>query len=70
MINYICVSHIPEGGTGVCTQVKSLSDIHSDLAGVTKWVELGEQLGVDEAIMAQIQDSQGDDQQKTLSVLR
>ena len=54
----------------MCTQVKSLSDIHNDMASVTKWVELGQQLGVDKAIMAQIQESPGNDQQKTLSVLR
>ena len=68
-----CVFLFPDVSTGVdrmCTQVKSLSDIHSALANVTKWVELGQQLGVDEAIMAQIQESQSNDQLKTMSVLR
>ena len=53
----------------MCTHVKSLSVIHDDLASVTKWAELGQQLGVD-ALMTQLQKSPDSDQQKTRNVLR
>ena len=65
--------HMADGATRidkVCTHVKSLSDIHGDLASATKWAELGKQLGVDDALMTQLQKSPDNDQQKTRNVLR